>query len=109
MPAKGGSGGLAARIVLALLSGFRTGCAPFAPLIQAPSPQILEEPPVAGWGTEKLLQILDQRDRQFRSVRSLASISYRGPEGRQGFQEAILVQRPDRARLETLSMVGAIP
>ena len=97
-----------ASLVMTLFCGLLAGCATFAPRIQAPSPQILEEPPVAGWGAEKLLQILDQRDRQFRSVRALASVSYRGPEGRQGFQEAILVQRPDRARLETLSMLGVI-
>jgi hypothetical protein len=95
-------------LVLTLLCGLLAGCSTFAPQIQPPGPQILKEPPAAGWTTDKLLQILDQRDRQFRSVRALASVSYRGPEGRQGFQEAIVVQRPDRARLETLSMLGAI-
>ena len=95
-------------LVLTLLCGLLAGCSTFAPQIQPPGQQILKEPPAAGWTTDKLLQILDQRDRQFRSVRALASVSYRGPEGRQGFQEAIVVQRPDRARLETLSMLGAI-
>jgi hypothetical protein len=41
-------------------------------------------------------------------LRSLASVHYRGPEGNQGFQEAVLVQRPDKARLETLTLLGAI-
>lgn len=99
---------LAAGLVSALLCGFVSGCATFVPQIQPPGDQILREPPPAGWSADKLLQILDQRDRQFRSMRALASVSYRGPEGRQGFQEAILIQRPDRARLETLSMLGAI-
>ncbi|MBM4296699.1 MAG: DUF4292 domain-containing protein, partial [Deltaproteobacteria bacterium] len=31
-----------------------------------------------------------------------------GPEGKHGFDEALLVQRPDRLRLETLTMLGAI-
>ena len=52
--------------------------------------------------------ILAQRDQQFQSLRSLASVHYRGPEGTQGFQEAVLVQRPDKARLETLTLLGAI-
>ncbi len=108
LPANGASRGLGARFILTLLGGLLAGCSTFAPLIQPPDAQILKEPPAAGWTTDKLLQILEQRDRQFRSVRSLASVSYRGPEGQQGFQEAILVQRPDRARLETLSMLGAI-
>ena len=108
VPASEASRGLSARLVSTLLCGLLCGCATFEPRIQPPAPQILKEPPAAGWSTDKLLQILDQRDRQFRSVRALASVSYRGPEGRQGFQEAILVQRPDRVRLETLSMLGAI-
>jgi hypothetical protein len=38
----------------------------------------------------------------------LATVSYSGSDGRGGFQEAILVHRPDRLRLETLSSFGAI-
>jgi outer membrane lipoprotein-sorting protein len=49
-----------------------------------------------------------QRADQFRSLRALARMDYSGPDGKQGFQEAIHVQRPDRLRLETLSMLGAI-
>ena len=41
-------------------------------------------------------------------MRALANVHYSGPQGRGGFQEAILVQRPDRLRLETLSMLGVI-
>jgi outer membrane lipoprotein-sorting protein len=71
-------------------------------------PPATEPPPVEGWTTEKLVRILAQRDRQFRSLRSLATVYYRGPEGRRGFEEAVLVQRPGRLRLETLSALGAI-
>jgi hypothetical protein len=38
----------------------------------------------------------------------LAKVSYSGSEGRAAFEEAVLVQRPDRLRLETLSSLGAI-
>ncbi|MGE5304617.1 MAG: hypothetical protein ACM3TN_15005 [Alphaproteobacteria bacterium] len=55
-----------------------------------------------------MIQALQQRDRQFHSLRTLARLDYAGPEGKNGFQEAILVERPDRLRLETLSFLGAI-
>ena len=42
------------------------------------------------------------------SLRALARVDYAGPEGKQGFQEAVVVQRPDRLRLETLTFLGAI-
>jgi hypothetical protein len=51
---------------------------------------------------------MGQRRQQFRSVRALARVNYAGPEGKHGFEEAVLVQRPDRLRLETLTLLGAI-
>jgi hypothetical protein len=60
------------------------------------------------WAPGELLPLVKQRDEQFRSLRSLARVNYSGPEGNKGFQEVILVQRPDRLRLETLSMLGAV-
>ena len=54
------------------------------------------------------MEKLAQRINQFRSLRSLATVYYWGTDGRGGFQEAVLVQRPDRLRLETLSSLGAI-
>ena len=83
------------------------GCS-IAPQIQPPTPSLLEQPPVEGWTANKLVRILTERNEQFHSLRTLATVSYRGPEGRQAFQEAVLVQRPDRLRLETLSGLGAI-
>jgi outer membrane lipoprotein-sorting protein len=68
----------------------------------------LKQPPIEGWTASKLVQILFQRNKQFHSLRTLAQVNYRGPEGRQGFQEVVVVQRPDRLRLETLSGLGAI-
>ena len=51
---------------------------------------------------------MSQRVQQFRSIKTLAQVDYSGPDGKHGFQEAVLVQRPDRLRLETLSFLGAI-
>jgi hypothetical protein len=83
------------------------GCS-IVPKIAPPAPSTLKQPPIEGWTANKLVQILSQRDKQFHSLRTLAKVNYRGPEGRQGFQEAVLVQRPDRLRVETLSGLGAI-
>lgn len=84
------------------------GCATVVRQIP-PSPELdLGRPPVDGWTADKLAGILAQREQKFKSLRSLASIHYRGPEGNQGFQEAVLIQRPDKARLETLTLLGAI-
>lgn len=84
------------------------GCATVAR--QVPSPPELDsgQPAVPGWTADKLAGILAEREQKFQSLRSLASVNYRGPEGSQGFQEAILIQRPDKARLETLTLLGAI-
>jgi hypothetical protein len=84
-----------------------TGCS-IAPQIVPPEPAVFSQPPIEGWNANKLLEILSQRDKQFHSLRAPAQVNYRGPEGRQGFQEAVLIQRPDRLRLETLSGLGAI-
>jgi hypothetical protein len=66
-----------------------------------PVPERLLEP-------DQLKQSLAGRLRDFRSLRSLASVSYRGSAGRGSFDEAILVERPTRLRLETLSSLGAL-
>jgi Domain of unknown function (DUF4292) len=95
-------------LLVAVVPAAIVGCSTAARRIPSP-PQIeLEQAPVTGWSADKLAGILSYRDRHFQSLRALASVSYRGPEGNQGFQEAILVQRPDKVRLETLSMLGAI-
>jgi len=56
----------------------------------------------------ELFRNLAERADQFRSLRSLAKVNYSGSNGRANFQEAVLVQRPDRLRLETLSNLGAV-
>ena len=77
------------------------GCAGVTP---PPAPQL----PMPQWEAAKLIDSLAQRQKQLQSLRALARIDYAGPEGKQGFQEAVVVQRPDRLRLETLTFLGAI-
>ena len=96
------------RLLLTAIPAAIVGCSMFASQIPSPPPDELQRPPAAGWTADKLAGILSRREQQFQSLRALALVNYRGPEGRQGFQEAILVQRPDKARLETLSALGAI-
>ena len=86
---------------LVTLAVLLSACATVAPpsMPQLPAPQ---------WESGKLIEAISQRRAQFSSLRALARITYAGPDGKHGFDEAVLVQRPDRLRLETLSMLGAI-
>lgn len=77
------------------------GCATVAP---PPAPQL----PVPQWESSKLIESIKQRNEKFRSLRALAQVDYAGPEGKHGFQEAVIVERPDRLRLDTLTFLGAI-
>jgi hypothetical protein len=86
-------------ILAAVVFGL-TGCATVLP----PQPQL----PAPKWESSEMIKSLTQRREQFRSLRALAQVDYAGPDGKQGFQEAVVIQRPDRLRLETLSYLGAI-
>lgn len=86
--------------ILATALGF-AGC---ATVTSPPQPKL----PAPEWEQNKLIDSMSQRVQQFRSIKALAQIDYTGPDGKHGFQEAVLVQRPDRLRLETLSVLGAI-
>ena len=72
------------------------------------SPPSAPAPPVPQWESNKLIESIKHRNEQFRSLRVLAQVDYAGPEGKHGFQEAVIVQRPDRLRLDTLTFIGAI-
>jgi len=87
---------------LITLTGLLSACT------TAVAPPILPQLAAPQWESSKLIEAISQRREQFRSLRALARINYAGPDGKQGFDEAVLVQRPDRLRLETLSMLGAI-
>lgn len=71
-------------------------------------PPSAPKPPVPQWESSKLIESLKQRNEQFRTLRALAQVDYAGPEGKHGFQEAVIVQRPNRLRLDTLTFLGAI-
>jgi hypothetical protein len=72
------------------------------------APPAAPETPAPQWESDKLIESLKQRAEKFRSLRALAQVDYAGPEGKHGFQEAVIVQRPDRLRLDTLTFLGAI-
>ncbi|HTN70969.1 MAG TPA: DUF4292 domain-containing protein, partial [Methylomirabilota bacterium] len=69
---------------------------------------VLTQAPAGRWEAGQMLDALAQRRQQFHSLRAAARVAYAGPDGKNGFDEAILIQRPDRLRLETLTMLGAI-
>lgn len=89
-------------ILLAAVCAGIIGCATIRP--QPPTEKIPEKI----WQPGELLESLSRRVEQFRSVRTLANVYYSGPEGTGRFFEAIVVQRPDQLRLETLSQLGAV-
>ena len=89
-------------IILAAIASGLVGC---AALTVPPTPAKI---PAIHWQAEELIGAVRRRQEEFRSLRALARVDYVGPEGKRQFQEAILVQRPDRLRLETLSFLGAI-
>lgn len=92
-----------AAVVLCVVTLGLTACATVTP------PSIpIPEAPARAWEAPELIESLAQRHEQFRSIRTLARVDYAGPEGKRGFQEAVLVERPDRLRLETLSFLGTI-
>ena len=72
-----------------------------------PSPAKPQLPPKQ-WQVGELIDSLGERHNQLRSLRALARLDYAGPDGKGNVQEAVLVQRPDRLRLETLTFLGAI-
>ena len=89
-------------LILAVSATFN-GCA----LIKPEQPAV-PEGPAKPWEASEMTAALTQRNQQFRSLRALARVDYAGPSAKQNFQEAIVVQRPERLRLETLTFIGAI-
>ena len=51
---------------------------------------------------------LQSRRDQLQSLKAVARVNYASGNAKQSFQEAVLVARPDRLRLETLSILGAV-
>jgi len=88
-------------LTLALAFALLPGCASLAPRLPEVFPE--ERRPA-----QELIQSLIQRNAELRSLRTLAGVYYSGTDGKGSFQEVVLVHRPDRLRLETLSPVGAL-
>ncbi|HTM10286.1 MAG TPA: DUF4292 domain-containing protein [Verrucomicrobiae bacterium] len=91
-------GRFAAYAMLAVLAGCSTTKPPLLP----------EKLPDESRPVDDLLQTLARRNSELKSLRSIANVSYSGPEGRQSFQEIVVVHRPDRLRLETLYPLGVL-
>ncbi|MGH7767250.1 MAG: DUF4292 domain-containing protein [Candidatus Binatia bacterium] len=88
-------------LVLATVFAALSGCASLAP--RAPEVFPEERRPA-----QELVQGLVQRNAELKSLRALAGVYYSGSDGKGSFQEVVLVHRPDRLRLETLSPMGAV-
>jgi hypothetical protein len=83
-------------------------CTVISACATVPPPRREPQLPAKDWATGELIESLNQRNQQFRSLRALARLDYTGPDGKGNVQEAVLVQRPDRLRLETLTLLGAV-
>ena len=55
-----------------------------------------------------MTDVLQSRRNQLQSLKAVARVNYSSGNTKQSFQEAVLVARPDRLRLETLSILGAV-
>ena len=55
-----------------------------------------------------MIDALRSRSDQLKSLKAVARVNYSSGNNRQSFQEAVLVARPDRLRLETLSILGSV-
>jgi hypothetical protein len=99
-----GLSGRGRNLVLLLLGAVCTivGCASVTP------PPAKPQFPAKQWQTDELINSLGERHKQFRSLRALTRLDYAGPDGKGNVQEAVLIQRPDRLRLETLTFLGAV-
>ncbi len=106
LPGRAGNHAYLFGIFVLVLGGISAGALSCTPV--ASVAVVSDKGPSRIWEAAELLTSLTQRAEQFRSVRALANVHYRGAEGSRGFKEAILVQRPDRMRLETLSYLGTI-
>jgi hypothetical protein len=99
---RGLSGRMQNFLWLAAVCATMVGCATVSP------PPAQPPLPAKQWQTGELINSLGERHKQFRSLRALARLDYAGPDGKGNVQEAVLVQRPDRLRLETLTFLGAV-
>jgi len=86
-----------ATFIVSLLAG----CAAHRTVALHPAPAFLPS-------AAELEAALAARRAGVRSLRALAHLRYRGPEGADTSREAIVVARPDRLRVEVLSVFGSL-
>lgn len=89
----------AALLTLAIV--FSAGCAARQP---APRPGAPERLPTVF----EIDSLLSERRNALRGLRAVARMHYRHPDGSNSSREAIAVARPDRMRVEVLSLFGAV-
>ena len=77
------------------------GCAATRPLASHPAPSSLPS-------AAELQAALAARRAALHSLRGIAHLRYRSPEESSSSREAIIVARPDRLRVEVLSMFGSL-
>ena len=99
---RGLSAGARNLVWLAAVCATIVGCATVTP------PPAKPQLPAKQWQAGELINSLSKRYEQFRTLRALARFDYAGPDGKGNVQEAVLVERPDRLRLETLTFLGAV-
>jgi len=87
--------------LVALTSTLIGGCAGKQPV---PRPAAPEQLPTVF----EIDSLLTERRNALRSVRALARLQYRHPDGSSSSREAIAISRPDRMRVEVLSLFGAV-
>lgn len=78
-----------------------SACSPPGTVFPPPRPPIADS---IGAGT--LLARLEQREEEIRTLRGLATMRYESPTERVQVQEVVVVERPDRLRLEMISTFG---
>jgi hypothetical protein len=91
-------GVLSLSLVVGALSG---GCAATRPVAPRPAPAVLPS-------AADLTAALATRRAAVHSLRALARLRYRDPEASSSSREAIVVARPDRVRVEVLSVFGSV-
>lgn len=100
-----GSRGTTARttllVVVAAVSLFLQGCGAVRRMGIARRPAVMPT-------VEQLQATLNARRQIVHSLRSFARIELRDPEGNNISKEALIVQRPDRLRIEVLTFLGAM-